>query len=104
MNLLKLGFGIVGTGLIAGVVADALAKAINAQLIAVSSRRIDNAPNFVSKRQGVAAVQGVPALLTRTIGAATAKTFSGLSGMLNEIATQGFSSASPVPIQIQLGD
>src|SRR4051794_7398922 len=58
-------FAIVGTGMIAGVVADALAKARNARLIAVSSRQIDNAQNFVSKRQGVAAVQGVAALLNR---------------------------------------
>src|SRR6476659_9735856 len=65
MNLPEVRFGIVGTGMIAGVVADALAKARNAKLIAVSSRRIDNAQNFVSKRQGVAAVQGVEALLNR---------------------------------------
>ena len=65
MNPPELGFGIVGTGMIAGVVADALAKARNAKLIAVSSRRIDNAQNFVSRRQGVAAVQGVAALLDR---------------------------------------
>ena len=60
-----LGFGIVGTGMIAGVVSDAITKAANARLAAVSSRRIENAEKFTAKRRGVAAVQGIDALLTR---------------------------------------
>jgi len=62
----QLGIGIVGTGMIAGVIADAIAKSKNARLTAVSSRRIENAQSFVDKRQGAAAVQGIDSLLTRT--------------------------------------
>jgi predicted dehydrogenase len=62
----RLGFGIVGTGMIAGVIADAIAKSTTARLNAVSSRRIENAQRFVEKRRGVAAVQGLDALLART--------------------------------------
>lgn len=51
--------------MIAGVIADAIARSKNARLIAVSSRRIENAQDFVAKRQGVAAVQGTDALLSR---------------------------------------
>ena len=51
--------------MIAGVIADAIAKSKNAQLIAVSSRRIENAQDFVANRQGVTAVQGTDALLSR---------------------------------------
>jgi predicted dehydrogenase len=47
----QLGFGIVGTGMIAGVVADEIAKANNAKLKAVSSRRIENAQSFTAKRK-----------------------------------------------------
>jgi predicted dehydrogenase len=61
----RLGFGIIGTGMIAGVIADAMAKSTNAQLVAVSSRRIEGAQRFTAKRQGVAAVQGLEGLLTR---------------------------------------
>jgi predicted dehydrogenase len=61
----RLGFGIVGTGLIAGVIADAIAKSNNARLAAVSSRRIENARRFAEKRPEVAAVQGLDALLAR---------------------------------------
>jgi predicted dehydrogenase len=61
----RLGFGIVGTGMIAGVIADAIAKSTNASPIAVSSRRIENAQSFAAKHQGVKAVQGMDALLTR---------------------------------------
>jgi predicted dehydrogenase len=60
-----LGFGIVGTGMIAGVIADAIAKSRNAKLVAVSGRRMETAQSFVVKRQGVAAVQGLDALLKR---------------------------------------
>jgi len=51
--------------MIAGVIADAIAKSKNARLIAVSSRRIENAEGFVAKREGVAAMQGIDALLSR---------------------------------------
>ncbi len=61
----QLGFGIVGTGMIAGVVADGLAQAKKAKLVAVSSRRIENAKKFVAERSGAAAVEGIEALLTR---------------------------------------
>jgi predicted dehydrogenase len=61
----QIGFGIVGTGMIAGVVADAITKSVNARLVAVSSRRIANAQKFTAKRHGVAAVQGIDPLLTR---------------------------------------
>jgi predicted dehydrogenase len=65
MNTSQLGFGIVGTGMIAGVIADAIAKSTNAKLIAVSGRRIDTAHTFVATRPGVAAVQGHDGLLAR---------------------------------------
>jgi|SRR5271156_4880976 len=61
----RLGFGIVGTGMIAGVIADAIAKSQNAKLVAVSGRQIATAQSFVAKRPGVAAVQGLNALLSR---------------------------------------
>jgi predicted dehydrogenase len=51
--------------MIAGVVADAIAKAANARLTAVSSRRLENAQKFTTERQGVAAVQGIHSLLSR---------------------------------------
>jgi predicted dehydrogenase len=63
--MLPLGFGIVGPGAIAGVVADAITNSKNAKLVAVSSRRIENAQNFVARYQGVAAVQGADALMAR---------------------------------------
>jgi predicted dehydrogenase len=69
----QLGFGIVGTGMIAGVIADAIAKSTNvkptnaksaiAKLIAVSGRRIETALAFAVQHQGVAAVQGIDGLL-----------------------------------------
>ena len=65
MNSANLGFGIVGTGIIAGVIADAIARSANARLTAVSSRRIENAQRFTAERQGVAAVQGIDSLLAR---------------------------------------
>lgn len=58
-------FGIVGTGMIAGVIADAIAKSSNARLTAVSSRRIETARTFVAERSEVAAVQGIEGLLAR---------------------------------------
>lgn len=66
MKTSPLGFGIVGTGFIAGMIADALARSTNAKLIAVSSRRIDSARSFVATRPGVAAVQGLDDLLARS--------------------------------------
>ena len=59
------GFGIVGTGMIAGVVAEAIAKSTNARLTAVSSRRIENAQKFTAERPGARAVQGIDDLLAR---------------------------------------
>jgi hypothetical protein len=61
----QVGFGIVGTGMIAGVVADAIAKAKDARLAAVSSRRLENAQQFVGERPGTAAVEGLESLLAR---------------------------------------
>src|SRR5260221_14431868 len=61
----QLRFGIVGTGMIAGFIADAIDKSTNAKLIAVSGRQIDTAQSFVAKRQGVAAVQGLDDFLAR---------------------------------------
>jgi predicted dehydrogenase len=61
----QFGIGIVGTGMIAGVIADALAKSTKARLTAVSSRHIDSAQRFTAKRDRVAAVQGHQALIAR---------------------------------------
>ena len=61
----QVGFGIVGPGFIAGVIADAIANSDHARLTAVSSRRIENARRFTANRQGVAAVEGVDSLLAR---------------------------------------
>jgi predicted dehydrogenase len=62
----RIGFGIVGTGMIAGVVADAISKSANGRLAAVSSRRIENAQRFTAERPGAAAVQGIDSLLARS--------------------------------------
>ncbi len=59
------GFGIVGTGMIAGALADVIEAAANARLAAVSSRTRAKADAFVAGRPGVEAVEGVPALLAR---------------------------------------
>jgi hypothetical protein len=45
----QLRFGIVGTGMIAGFIADPIDKSTNAKLIAVSGRQIDTAQSFVAK-------------------------------------------------------
>ena len=63
MNTAPFGFGIVGTGMIAGVIANALARSTKATLRAVSSRQLANARTFVAERPGAAAVQGHDALL-----------------------------------------
>ena len=59
----RIGFGIVGTGMIAGVVADAIARSANARLAAVSSRRIENAQKFTALRPGAKTAQGIDKLL-----------------------------------------
>lgn len=64
-HMSRIGFGIVGTGMIAGVIADAIDKSRNAKLIAVSSRRIEASQRFVANRPEVAAVQGLDDLLVR---------------------------------------
>ncbi len=61
----KMRFGIVATGMIAGVVAEAIGKARNAKLVAVSSRSLENAERFVATRPGVAAVEGADGLINR---------------------------------------
>ncbi len=61
----QLGFGIVGTGMIAGVIANAIARSQGTRLAAVSSRRRENAQTFVADRPGAVAVQGVADLLAR---------------------------------------
>ncbi|HTU26487.1 MAG TPA: Gfo/Idh/MocA family oxidoreductase [Pirellulales bacterium] len=66
MKTEKFGFGIVGTGMIAGVVAEAIGKAKKARLAAVSSRKLENAKGFAEKYPGAAAVEGIDALLTRS--------------------------------------
>jgi predicted dehydrogenase len=65
MNTTPFGFGITGTGMIAGVIADALARATTARLHAVSSRTLANAQKFTAQRPGVDAVEGLDALLRR---------------------------------------
>ena len=62
----QIGFGIVGTGMIAGVVADAITQSASARLAAVSSRRIENAQTFTAKRPGAKAVQGIDSLLANS--------------------------------------
>ena len=53
----ELGFAVVGTGFIAGVIAEAITKSKSAKLVAVSSRRLENAQNWVAKYPGAAAVE-----------------------------------------------
>ena len=68
-NQRELRFGIVGTGLIADVLARSIERADNARLSAVSSRRQETADAFIADRPDVAAgavaVEGVDALLAR---------------------------------------
>ena len=66
LTMARLGFGIVGTGMIAGVIADAVAKSTNATLTGVSSRRLENAQRFVAHRTGATPVQGIDELLSRS--------------------------------------
>ena len=65
MSTSDFGFAIVGPGMIATVVADALAQAKNTGLRAASSRQLENAQKFVANRPGAEAVQGHEALLRR---------------------------------------
>ena len=58
-------FGVVGTGFIGGVVADAIVASDRADLVAVSSRKLATAEDFVAERPGAHAVEGVDALLSR---------------------------------------
>ena len=57
------GFGIVGTGMIAKAIADAIQAAANARLAAVSSRTRARAEAFVAGRPGTRAVEGLAGLL-----------------------------------------
>lgn len=61
----KLRFGIVGTGFIAGAIADAIGKSQDCALAAVSSRKQETADAFVASRPGAAAVEGWQALVAR---------------------------------------
>jgi len=56
-------FGIVGTGMIAGVVADALGEAERATLSRVASRDRARAAEFVAERPGAEPVEGWRALI-----------------------------------------
>ncbi len=59
------GFGIVGTGMIANEVANAIQQAGNARLAAVSSRTLSRAETFVTGRADAQAVEGLEPLLAR---------------------------------------
>ncbi len=59
------GFGILGTGMIAKAIADAVEAAGNARLAAVSSRNLAKAEAFVAARPGTDAVEGLADLLAR---------------------------------------
>ena len=58
-------FGIVGTGMIAGVIANAISKSTNATMTAVSNRRNEKRISFAANSPWVAAFHGIDALLTR---------------------------------------
>lgn len=62
----QMGMGIVGTGMIANVVANAIEKSSNAKLLAVSGRRLETATAFAHKRQGVTPVEGFKNLIARS--------------------------------------
>ena len=63
MNHDGFGFGVVGTGMIAGATAEAIARSCNARVAAVSSRRLETAAEFASRFPGAAAVEGLEAML-----------------------------------------
>ena len=58
------GFDIVGTGMIAGAIADAIEAAAGARLAAVSSRTQGRAEAFAAGRPGTRAVEGLAGLLS----------------------------------------
>ncbi|WP_299011282.1 Gfo/Idh/MocA family oxidoreductase [uncultured Shewanella sp.] len=60
-------FGIIGTGQIANVIANAIQQASNAELVAVSSRRLNTAKAFVAQFDGVTPVEGIAPLLANPI-------------------------------------
>src|SRR5258707_9536136 len=93
----EIGFGIVGTGFIAGVVADAITRSANARLAAVSSRRIENARRFTAERLGAAPVQGIDGLLPRAdVHAVYIPTPTVAK---EEIALAAIAAAGSVPVQ-----
>ena len=59
----KLNFGIVGTGLIASVLAGSIGASSAARVAAVASRRRQSAEAFARRLSGAAAVEGFEALL-----------------------------------------
>ncbi len=59
----KLGIGIVGTGLIASVIANAIHNSSRATLVAVSSRSRDHAEAFAARWPGIAPFTGLAPLL-----------------------------------------
>ncbi len=62
-------FGIVGTGVIANAIADAIEAADAARTVAVSGRTPDDADAFASSRTGVEAAKSLAALLSLGIDA-----------------------------------
>ena len=61
----ELKFGIVGTGFIAGVVANSIEQSTKGRLTTVSSRKQESADAFATKHNAVTPVVGVEALLAR---------------------------------------
>jgi predicted dehydrogenase len=59
----ELRFGIVGTGWISGIIADAIDQSSGARVAAIASRRQETAEAFAAARPGVKAFVGVEALL-----------------------------------------
>ena len=51
MNKKKLNWGIIGAGIIAEKMADALHRNKNSELLAVASKSIDRAQNFAEKNK-----------------------------------------------------
>ncbi|MEO1019576.1 MAG: Gfo/Idh/MocA family oxidoreductase [Pseudomonadota bacterium] len=61
----KLGFGVIGTGFIAGKIASAIQASDQARVAAVSSRRLETAEAFAVEYEGADPVEGVDALVAR---------------------------------------
>ena len=74
----QLGIGIVGTGMIAGVIADAIAKSKNARLTAVSSRRLENAQQAPPQHTGLSEISGSLARPNQKYGVSVRKRGDGL--------------------------